>query len=68
VVVSALLVLRRTSAAMPLRERKRLKLERTGDSPQKKSEPANKTEGQDVEEAAQQASAGLLANGGWYQG
>ena len=50
------------------RERKRLKLERTGDSPQKKSEPANKTEGQDVEEAAQQASAGLLANGGWYQG
>lgn len=50
------------------RERKRLKLERTGDSPQKKSEPANKTEGQDVEAAAQQASAGLLANGGWYQG
>jgi hypothetical protein len=50
------------------RERKRLKLERTGDSPQKKSEPANKTEGPDVEEAAQQASGGLLANGGWYQG
>jgi hypothetical protein len=50
------------------RERKRLKLERTGDSPQKKSEPANKTEGQDAEEAAQQASAGRLANGGWYQG
>ena len=49
------------------RERKRLKLERTGDSPQKKSEPASKTEA-DVEEAAQQASAGLLANGGWYQG
>jgi hypothetical protein len=50
------------------RERKRLKLERTGDSPQKKSEPASKTEGPGVEEAAQQASAGLLANGGWYQG
>jgi hypothetical protein len=50
------------------RERKRLKRERTGDSPQKKSEPASKTEGPDVEDAAQQASAGLLANGGWYQG
>ncbi|MGZ6569331.1 MAG: hypothetical protein ACXVHB_30545 [Solirubrobacteraceae bacterium] len=50
------------------RERKRLKLERTGDSPQKKAEPASKTEEPDVEEAAQQASAGLLANGGWYQG
>jgi hypothetical protein len=45
-----------------------LKLERTGDSPQKKSEPASKTEGPDVDEAAQQASAGLLANGGWFQG
>jgi hypothetical protein len=44
------------------RERKRLKLERTGDSPQKKSEPASKTEGPDVEDAAQQPSAGLLAN------
>ena len=50
------------------RERKRRKLERVGDSPQKKSEPASKTEGPDVEEAAQQASAGLLANGGWFQG
>jgi hypothetical protein len=50
------------------RERKRLKLDRTGDSPQKKSEPPNKTDGQGVEEAAQQASAGLLANGGWFQG
>jgi hypothetical protein len=50
------------------RERKRLKRERTGDSPQKKSEPASKTEGPDVEDAAQQASAGLLANGGWFQG
>ena len=50
------------------RERKRLKLERTGDSAQKKSEPTNKTEGPGVDEAAQQASAGLLANGGWYQG
>ena len=50
------------------RERKRLKLERTGDSPQKKSEPASKTQEPDVEEAAQQASTGLLANGGWFQG
>jgi hypothetical protein len=50
------------------RERKRLKLERTGDSPQKRSEPASKTEGPDVEDAAQQASAGLLANGGSFQG
>jgi hypothetical protein len=50
------------------RERKRLQLERTGDSPQKRSEPANKTEGPGVEEAAQQASGGLLANGGWFQG
>ena len=50
------------------RERKRLKLERTGDSPQKKSEPASSTEGPGVEEAAQQASAGLLANGGSFQG
>jgi hypothetical protein len=50
------------------RERKRLKLERTGDSPQKKSEPAGKTQEPDVEEAAQQASTGLLANGGWFQG
>ena len=50
------------------RERKRLKLERTGDSPQKKSEPARKAEGPDVEETAQQASTGLLANGGWFQG
>jgi hypothetical protein len=49
-------------------ERKRLKLERTGDSPQKKSEPASKTEEPGVEEAAQQASAGLLANGGSFQG
>ena len=44
------------------RERKRLKLERVGESPQKKSEPANKTEGPGVEEVAQQASAGLLAS------
>ena len=50
------------------RERKRRKLERVGDSPQKKSEPASNTEGPDVEEATQQASAGLLANGGWFQG
>ena len=50
------------------RGRKRLKLDRTGDSPQKKSESANKTEGPGVEEAAQKASAGLLANGGWFQG
>jgi hypothetical protein len=50
------------------RERKRLKLERTGDSPQKQSEPASKTEGPDVEAAAQKASTGLLANGGWFQG
>ena len=50
------------------RERKRVKLERTGDSSQKKSEPASKTEGPGVEEAAQQASAGLLANGGSFQG
>jgi hypothetical protein len=50
------------------RERKRRKLERTGDSPQKKSEPPSKTQGPDVEEAAQQASTGLLANGGWFQG
>jgi hypothetical protein len=48
------------------RERKRLKLERTGDSPQKKSEPARKAEGPDVEDAAQQASTGLLANGGCF--
>ena len=50
------------------RERKRLKLERTGDSPQKKSEPASKTDGPSVEEAAERASGGLLANGGWFQG
>jgi len=50
------------------RERKRGKLEGTGDSPQKKSEPASKTERPGVEEAAQQASGGLLANGGWFQG
>jgi hypothetical protein len=48
------------------RERKRLKLERTGDSPQKKSEPARKAEGPDVEDAAQRASTGLLANGGCF--
>ena len=50
------------------RERKRLKLERTGDSPQKTSEPASKTEGPGVAETAQQASPGLLANGGSFQG
>ena len=50
------------------RERKRLQLERTGDSPQKKSEPASKPEAPGVEEAAQQASGGLLANGGSFQG
>jgi hypothetical protein len=49
-------------------ERKRLKLERTGDSSQKKSEPASATEGPGVDQAAQQASAGLLANGGSFQG
>ena len=50
------------------RKRKRLKLERTGDSPQKKSEPAREPKEPGVEEAAQQASGGLLANGGWFQG
>jgi hypothetical protein len=50
------------------RERKRLRLERTGDSSQKKSEPASTTEGPGVDQAAQQASAGLLANGGSIQG
>ena len=49
------------------RERKRLKLERTG-SPQKESEPARKPEEPDVEETAQKASTVLLANGGWFEG
>jgi hypothetical protein len=50
------------------RERKRLKLERTGDSPEKASGPASKTAGPGVEEAAQRASAGLVADGGSFQG
>jgi hypothetical protein len=49
------------------RGRKRLKLEQAG-SPQKKSEPARKAQEPDVEETAQQASTGLLANGGWFEG
>lgn len=50
------------------RERKRLRLEGTGDSPEKKAEPANKTQGPSVDEAAQRASGGLVANAGWFHG
>jgi hypothetical protein len=50
------------------RERKRLRLERTGDSPEKKAEPASKTQEPSVDESAQRASGGLVANGGWFQG
>jgi hypothetical protein len=48
------------------RERKRLRLERTGDSPEKKAEPASKTQGQ--ARGRQLASGGPVANAGWFHG
>jgi len=50
------------------RERARREKERTGDTPEKQAEATREPTGENVEDSAQRASTGLLANGGSFQG